>query len=136
VDFGLRRQLLAEAKGLSAQEVWRRRESGLCKLWLIWKVLTVRRSHLSLFGRVGWYEPLPVSGSRAPHVLAFMRGGGAVTVAPRLVGGIGGEWEDTRVELPPGDWQNALTDSPVSTGLMKDLVAGFPAALLLRKGKS
>jgi (1->4)-alpha-D-glucan 1-alpha-D-glucosylmutase len=136
VDFEARRQMLAEAKRLSAQEVWRCRESGLPKLWLIWKVLAVRRSHPSFFSRVGWYEPLPVSGAKRAQVLAFMRGGAAVTVVPRLGGGTGGGWGDTRVELPPGHWQNALTDSPVSTGLMAELVAGFPTALLLRKDKS
>jgi len=134
VDFALRRQLLAEARGLSAREVWHRRESGLPKLWLIWKVLAVRHTHPAWFGPVAWYEPVPVSGAKAPHVLAFSRGGGAVTVAPRLVTGVEGGWLDTRVELPAGRWQNVLTDSPVATGLMTELVAEFPAALLLRKG--
>jgi (1->4)-alpha-D-glucan 1-alpha-D-glucosylmutase len=133
VDFALRRQLLAEAKGLSAQEAWQRRQSGLTKLWLICKALAVRRGHAAFFGPVGWYQPLPVSGAKAPHVLAFARGAGAVTVVPRLVGGLDGGWADTQVELPPGRWHNMLTGSPVMSGSMTELVAGFPAALLLRE---
>jgi (1->4)-alpha-D-glucan 1-alpha-D-glucosylmutase len=133
VDYALRQQLLAEAKGLSAPDAWQRRESGLPKLWLISKALAVRRSHPVFFSSVGWYEPLSVSGAKAPHVLAFRRGAGAVSVTPRLVAGMGGGWGDTRVELPEGRWQNVLTDSPVTSGSMTELVARFPVALLLRQ---
>jgi len=74
-----------------------------------------------------------VSGAKASHVLAFMRGGGAVTVVPRLVGSFDGDWKDTNVELPAGRWKNVLTDTPVVRGLMKGLTARFPVALLLRE---
>jgi (1->4)-alpha-D-glucan 1-alpha-D-glucosylmutase len=135
VDFALRQQLLAEAKGISAEAAWRQRESGLPKLWLIWKVLKARLLHATLFGGAGNYEPLPVSGAKAPHVLAFMRGRGAATVVPRLVGALDGQWADTMVELPAGRWRNVLTDSPVADGRMAALVARFPVALLLKEGE-
>jgi (1->4)-alpha-D-glucan 1-alpha-D-glucosylmutase len=133
VDFALRRQWLAEAKRLSAQEVWQRRESGLPKLWLIWKVLATRRRHSAIFGSAGAYQPLPVSGAEAARMLAYMRGGAAIVLAPRLAGSCNGEWMDTNVELPAGRWHNVLTDSPVENGLMKALTARFPVALLLRE---
>jgi (1->4)-alpha-D-glucan 1-alpha-D-glucosylmutase len=133
VDFALRRQILAEAKGLPAEEAWRRRESGLTKLWLIWKVLGLRRRHPAVFGISGSYEPLPVSGGEAPRVLAYMRGGAAIVVAPRLAGGLNGDWADTNVEFPEGRWNNVLTDSPALSGSMKELTARFPVALLLRE---
>ena len=63
VDFVARRQRLAEAKKLSAEEAWRRRESGLHKLWLIWKVWFLGRGHAAFFGNSGAYEPLPVLGA-------------------------------------------------------------------------
>jgi (1->4)-alpha-D-glucan 1-alpha-D-glucosylmutase len=133
VDFGLRKQLLAEAKSLGAEEAWRRRESGLAKLWLIWKVLEVRRRHPALFGVSGSYEPLAVAGVEAARVFACMRGGAAIMVAPRLIGSFNGEWADTKVELPPGRWNNVLTDSPVASGLISVITDRFPVALLLRE---
>jgi (1->4)-alpha-D-glucan 1-alpha-D-glucosylmutase len=131
VDFASRRQWLNEAKRLTAEEAWRRRESGLAKLWLIWKVLDFRRRHPGYFGASGAYGPLPVSGAEASRVLAYMRGRGTIIVAPRLVGSFNGEWADTNVDLPAGRWRNVLTDSPVVSGLMKELTARFPMALLL-----
>jgi (1->4)-alpha-D-glucan 1-alpha-D-glucosylmutase len=134
VDFALRRQMLAKAKGLCAEEAWRRRASGMPKLWLMQKVLAVRRRQPALFGKSGAYEPLTVSGAKAPGVLAFMRGRGAVTVVPLLAAGaLNGDWRDTKVELPAGNWKDVLTDSPVASGLMKALTARFPVALLLRE---
>jgi (1->4)-alpha-D-glucan 1-alpha-D-glucosylmutase len=134
VDFALRKQLLTDAKCLSAGEVWRRRATGMPNLWLIWKTLDQRRSHPDLFGPAGRYDPLPVRGTGASHVLAFMRGEGAVTVIPRQTLGIDGHWGDTIVEIPPGCWRNALTLQPVATGRMTELIAEFPVAFLLREG--
>jgi (1->4)-alpha-D-glucan 1-alpha-D-glucosylmutase len=133
VDFASRRQLLAEARSLGAEEAWRRRESGLTKLWLIWKVLGFRRRHPSLFGKAGVYQPLPVSGALAHRVLAYSRGAGVVIVAPRLAGSFNGDWADAQVELPAGRWKNVLTDSPAESGSMKELTAHFPVALLARE---
>jgi (1->4)-alpha-D-glucan 1-alpha-D-glucosylmutase len=133
VDFALRKQLLTEAKTLSADEIWRRRATGMPNLWVIWKALNARRRHPELFGRLGGYEPLPVQGAKASSVLAFARGGGAITVVPRLRAGINGAWEDTTVEIPAGHWRNALTDAPTAGGRMTELVSDFPVALLLRQ---
>src|ERR1700722_6890156 len=60
VDFELRRQLLAETKELSAEEAWKRRETGLPKLWLIRKVLTLRAQHEGVFN--GSHEPVSARG--------------------------------------------------------------------------
>jgi (1->4)-alpha-D-glucan 1-alpha-D-glucosylmutase len=134
VDLALRQQLLARARRLSAEEAWRGRQSGLTKLWLIWKVLEARRRHSAFFGAAGDYEALPVSGAKAPHVIAYMRGRSAVTVVPRLVGSLAGPWADTLIRLPPGPWKNVLTDSRVASGQMAELVSRFPVALLLKEG--
>jgi (1->4)-alpha-D-glucan 1-alpha-D-glucosylmutase len=134
VDFALRKTLLTEARTLSAEEAWQQRATGMSNLWLIWKTLEERRRHPQLFGPAGSYDPLPVQGSGASHVLAFTRGGGAVTIVPRQTLGIDGDWGDTTVALPSGCWRNALTSQPVSSGGMTDLVGQFPVALLLREG--
>jgi (1->4)-alpha-D-glucan 1-alpha-D-glucosylmutase len=132
VDYTLRKQMLSDAKNLAPDEVWERRESGLPKLWLIWKTLAVRRRCPAIFAS-GGYEPLTVSGARAKHVLAFSRGNDAVTLVQRLSRAINGDWADTAVRMPPGHWINALTNSPVISTAMKDLTARVPVALLLRE---
>jgi len=134
VDFALRKQCLAEAKKLSVEEIWKRRDSGLPKMWLIWKVLDCRRRYARFFNPGAAYEPLPVSGAKASHVLAYRRGDGAVVVTPRLVRSLSGDWADTKVGLPAGRWKNILTDSAVESGSMKELTERLPMALLVREG--
>jgi (1->4)-alpha-D-glucan 1-alpha-D-glucosylmutase len=136
VDFGIRKQCLAEAKKLSVEEIWKRRASGLPKIWLIWKVMDCRRGHPGLFDSTSVYEPLSVSGAEASHVLAYRRGEGAVVVTPRLIRSLSGDWADTKVGLPAGRWKNILTGSAVDNGLMKELTERLPMALLLREEES
>lgn len=135
VDFSLRKTLLTDAGTLSAEEAWRRRATGMPNLWLIRKTLDERRRNPGMFGPAGRYDPLPVRGTLGSHVLAFMRGDGAVTVVPRLTLGLEGDWGDTMVELPQGRWRNALISQPVATGRMTELTGQFPVALLLRDGE-
>ena len=133
VDFALRREYLAQTKSLSAADAWGRRESGLAKLWLIQKVLALRRTQPDLFAISNSYEPLAASGGQALHVLAFARGKRAVTIVPRLVAGFDAGWGHTRVAIPPGRWHNILTGKTVENVLMAELTAEFPVALLVRK---
>ena len=92
VDFELRSRLLAEVKTLTAEEIWQRRDGGLPKLWLMRQVLTLRRNRPEWFDSTSRYETLPVRGAKAEHAVIFMRGGGAITVVPRLVLGLSGDW--------------------------------------------
>ncbi len=78
VDYDLRRSLLEKARGASASDALAGLDSGLAKIWLISRVLGVRRGRPELFGVEGTYRPLPVSGARAAHAVAFARGGEAV----------------------------------------------------------
>ncbi len=52
-------------------------------------------------------------------------------MVPRLVMGIDG-WDDTAVDLPPGQWHNELTAEQWPEGRVRlsDLLARFPVALL------
>ena len=76
VDFEIRRRLLAEAKKLPVENIWERRDEGLPKIWLIHKTLKLRARKAKLFG--GDYEPLFARGEMAKHIVAFIRGGGAI----------------------------------------------------------
>ena len=135
VDYDLRRRLLHELQGATPEQVWARIDEGLPKLWLIHQVLALRRRQPELFGPQADYQPLLAKGERAVHVVAFVRGGAAVTVVPRLVLGLNGEWGDTILEVPDGTWRNALTGDDVDGHVtqMADMLARFPVALLTRK---
>ncbi len=132
VDFELRRRLLAEVDEMGAAEAWSRRDTGLPKLLVVSRTLRLRAQRPAAFE--GDYRPLPVAGERAPHVVAFVRGEQAVTLSPRLVMGLAGEWGDTVCELPPGDWRDVFTSASVEGGeqAVADLLADFPVALLAR----
>jgi (1->4)-alpha-D-glucan 1-alpha-D-glucosylmutase len=41
-------------------------------------------------------------------------------------------WQDDEVALPAGSWHDLLTDRPVTSGRLADLLADFPVALLVR----
>jgi (1->4)-alpha-D-glucan 1-alpha-D-glucosylmutase len=135
VDYGLRRRLLAELKGgLSPEQILARMDDGLPKLWVLHRALELRRRLPEAFGEEGTYEPLAARGERAGHAVAFVRGGQAVTVAPRLVIGLDGDWQDTALDLPAGSWRNELTGERIEGGeiRLRDLLGRFPAALLSR----
>jgi (1->4)-alpha-D-glucan 1-alpha-D-glucosylmutase len=128
VDFTLRRSLLEELPRCPPEEMLKRSEEGLPKLWVIRQVLHFRRLRSELFGRQGSYRPLYATGSRADHVVAFIRGEGAITVTPRFVVRLNDDWTDTVLELPPGHWRNSLTGELFAGGTvsMQDVLARFP----------
>ena len=112
---------------------------GVWKLHLIARLLELRRRRPELFDGPT-YEPLPVEGDHAEHVVAFARDGLAVAV-PRLVAGLRGDlrtdlaWGDTRVAVPAGRWANALTGAPIDGGgvAVASLFAQAPVAVLARE---
>jgi (1->4)-alpha-D-glucan 1-alpha-D-glucosylmutase len=117
-------------------------QDGRIKLFLYWKVLTLRRACEQLF-REGDYLPLKVLGDHAERVCAFARHFGDETllvIVPRLLDGLMGEagrlpigpatWGDTWIELPPEraqvQWQHVLTEQTVEAQTLGD---GFGLAL-------
>jgi (1->4)-alpha-D-glucan 1-alpha-D-glucosylmutase len=134
VDYAERRRLLAACEGLTAAEALARMDEGLPKLWLIRRALCARRSRAQAFGRgePGRYRALRAEGARADRVVAFSRGGQAITVVPRLVLRLKDRWEDTALALPPGRWRNELTGEMRQGRVpVAELLSQFPVALLL-----
>ena len=133
VDYKLRRQLLRVVKSATVEEILKRSGEGLPKLWTIQRILTLRRAQPGLFGPGASYEPLSADGSRADHVVAFMRGNGAIAVVPRLVFKLASRWEDTVLQIPAGRWRNHLTGDLVEGGRVRlaQLMARFPVCLLV-----
>jgi (1->4)-alpha-D-glucan 1-alpha-D-glucosylmutase len=137
VDFELRRRLLDELDGLGAEAAraaWRRPGEGRPKLLLVSRALRLRAERPELFAG-GGYEPLPATGAASAHVVAFCRGGGAVTVVPRLWHRLAGDWADTAVGLPAGRWVDRVAGRAHEGGPVPvaDLLADFPVALLARE---
>jgi (1->4)-alpha-D-glucan 1-alpha-D-glucosylmutase len=160
VDFSARRRLLEELKGREAgdpagliRELLASWHDGRVKMYLIWKALSFRTAHASLF-QGGAYVRLSASGDRREHVVAFARrkrDDWALVVVPRLVAGLcvpdrpplgRRTWRDCAIGLPEKAskrWLNILTDetleaSDAHTGealQIHEAFRRFPVALLL-----
>ncbi len=132
VDFKLRRRLLVEAGLLSAEKIWLRRAEGLPKLWLIQKTLKVRE-WLPEFSTLD-YESVFAEGAHAESVIAFSRGSRVLTIVPRFGLKLNNDWQDTTLELPPGNWHNEFT-SELHKGKIQieHFFDKFPVALLVLK---
>jgi (1->4)-alpha-D-glucan 1-alpha-D-glucosylmutase len=97
------------------------------------RALALRARIPEAFGPASAYKALFATGEKNEHVVAFLRGDAVLTVAPRLVVGLRGDWRDTRLELPPGRWRDAFSgadfEGPTS---MTQLFTTLPVALLAR----
>jgi (1->4)-alpha-D-glucan 1-alpha-D-glucosylmutase len=134
VDWQLRRRLLAELEGRTPEAIWTRLDEGLPKLWIIRQALALRRRRPAAFGVEGTYRVLAARGRKALHAVAFARGDDVITLVPRLVLGLGGEWDDTTLTIGDGPWENVLTGETIEGGERRvaDLLCRFPLALLAR----
>ena len=135
VDYELRRRLLGELDGLDAAGVLERMEDGLPKMFVVNRCLTLRREHPEWFGAEAAYTPIEAEGAKAEHVIAYLRGENVLTIAPRLVEKLGGDWAGTTLTLPAGKWRNRFTGAGITHGAvtMAELLRDFPVALLTRE---
>ncbi len=91
------------------------------KLWLTWRLLSLRRELPQLF-RCGGYTPLEVRGRHAKHVVAFLRRHGdtcVVVLAVRLFATLdGGSAAQPAAKLPIGDpvWHDTAVLLPDDLG--------------------
>ena len=133
VDFDMRARLLQGLPRLGAAEVLADWESGLPKLWMIARVLRLRRERAEDFSAASKYQPLVAQGTHLGRLLAFRRGENLIAVVPRFTMTLAGEWGDTRLPLPGGAWRNCLTDECVQREVSPAALFGsFPVALLIR----
>ena len=133
VDYEQRRRLLSEIPNLKVEQVWKRIDEGLPKLWTVYHVLRARRKHVAAFA--GEYKPLKAAGAKAEHLIAYLRGKEALVLAPRLVMKLANDWSDTTIDVPAGSWRNELTGASVDGGILRvsALLNAFPIALFTRK---
>jgi (1->4)-alpha-D-glucan 1-alpha-D-glucosylmutase len=136
VDFTRRRSLLA---GLDAGADADLVDLDAAKLLVTSRTLRLRRDHQDWF--TGGYAPLAATGPAAGHVVAFCRGGHAVTVATRLPAGLRrhGGWADTVLPLPAMESARAWRDVFTGVGYegelvpLAELTRRLPVALLVRE---
>jgi (1->4)-alpha-D-glucan 1-alpha-D-glucosylmutase len=135
VDYDLRRRLLQELDKLTPQDIWKRVDEGLPKMWLIRQALRVRKDHPEAFGPEGDYKPLSASGDKARHVLAFGRGVNVVVLLPLLVKQLNSDWGNTSIAIPEGKWHDVFSQSHINGGTLKldNLLKTFPVALLVKE---
>ncbi len=131
VDFDLRQRLLKDVRDASLDEVLARMEEGLPKLFVIHRALQLRRRRSELFGPAGEYCPIAADGACREHIVAFMRGGRAITIAPRLLARLGDDWKDSSIQLPHGQWRDEFSGQTLSGRVqIAQVFAKFPVALL------
>jgi (1->4)-alpha-D-glucan 1-alpha-D-glucosylmutase len=127
--------MLAELKdGMAAEEIMKRMDSGLPKLWLVHQALHLRGEQPECFDRNAAYSPLAVDGAKQDHMIAYLRGEAVAVVAPRWNVRLGGNAASTTVELPDGRWTHLLTSEFFDGGKVRvqNLLRNFPVALLKR----
>jgi (1->4)-alpha-D-glucan 1-alpha-D-glucosylmutase len=134
VDFALRTSLIRRCRTLTAEQAIADWDAGTPKLWMIDRVLTLRRERSADFSGSSKYQPLVAQGAHLGNVLAFRRGENLIAVVPRFTLSVNGAWGDTRLALPPGEWRNAFTGVVVQDSIGPGgLFEGFPVALLVRE---
>ncbi|MDQ6946384.1 MAG: malto-oligosyltrehalose synthase [Actinomycetota bacterium] len=138
VDYELRRALLTRGAGQPAAAPWAAdRDSGAAKLLLIRDALALRARQPEAFGEMGAYAPVRAEGDFADDVIAFIRGvpAAVIAIAQRRPLARRGQWGDTMISLPDGNWRNICDGAPATGRLaLRDLLADFPVALLERAG--
>ncbi len=134
VDYEARRHRLDEIRQMDVRQVMARVDDGLPKLWIIYHALRVRREYAAAFGEAGAYTALQAEGEKARHFVGFERGKDVAVIASRLNWQLRGDWGDTTVQLPKGDWRNVLSGEQIAGGKihLADLLRKFPVALLVR----
>ena len=135
VDYEVRRSMLDELRaGLPVDEIMKRMDTGMPKLWLIHQALQLRRERPQWFDENSSYSPLPIDGAKSMHVIAFLRADSVAVIAPRWNVRLGGGFGSTIVELPAARWRNLLTGEAVNGGgvRVRNLLQRFPVALLVK----
>src|SRR5271156_22308 len=165
VDFRHRAALLDEIEKRSkqdplrvARELLQNWHDGRIKLYLIWRILNLRRKYPRVF-LDGQFLPMKTSGGRETNVIAYARRRGntwIMTVVPRWMARSKAApdltrlhkfWLGSHIALPgnaPQSWLNVLTGGTVETTRLRrgptlslpDVFKNLPVAVLSGVGRS
>jgi (1->4)-alpha-D-glucan 1-alpha-D-glucosylmutase len=138
IDYEVRRSMLAELQaGMTAEEILKRMDDGLPKMWVLFQALHLRQKNPAWFGKNSAYLPVATDGPKKDHLIAYLRGENVAVVAPRWYLKLGGSFASTTVELHEGTWNNLFTGEDFEGGSLRaqNLFKQFPVALLVRLGE-
>ena len=117
MDFDARKPLLAELEaGIQPEEILRRMDTGMPKLWVLYCALNLRKRHPEWFGAMADYTPLVIEGRKMDHGIGYLRAGAVATIVPRWHLKLGGNWSGTTVDLRRARWKNLLTGEVLAGG--------------------
>ncbi len=136
VDYPKRQALLHELRsGMAPEDIMRRIDEGLPKLWVTHAALSLRREHPEWFGAEAGYAALLANGAKAENVIGYLRGSHVAAIVPRWPIKLGDSWGGTTIELPGGTWRNVLSGDAMAGGRvrMQALMQHFPVALLAKE---
>jgi (1->4)-alpha-D-glucan 1-alpha-D-glucosylmutase len=134
VDFELREQALLRCRQFTPSQVSAECDAGIPKLWMIDRLLSLRRERPEDFSPQSKYQPLVAQGSHLGRLLAFRRGDNLIAVVPRFTLTLGGDWGDTRLPLPGGVWRDLFSGQILQREASPAaLFADFPVSLLVRE---
>jgi (1->4)-alpha-D-glucan 1-alpha-D-glucosylmutase len=136
IDYTARRSLLSELEaGMPVEDILKRMDFGMPKLWVLHCALKLRRQRPDLFGADGDFNPLVIEGRKTDHAVGYLRAGSLATIVPRWNMKLAGNWSNTTVELPGERWRSVLTDEVLNGGRvpMPNLLRRFPVALLVKE---
>ncbi len=104
-------------------------------MWMVSRVLNYRAQHPRAFSADSKYQPLAASGARLSNLISCRRGDDLIAVVPRFGMSVDGDWQDTLLPLPTGEWRNLFGGRPLRISAAPDvLFRVFPVALLVRSG--
>jgi (1->4)-alpha-D-glucan 1-alpha-D-glucosylmutase len=138
VDYASRRSMLAELRnGMSVEEIMKKIDFGLPKLWVSYCALRLRKENPAWFGNDAAYVPMIVEGSKKEYLVAYLRGVSVAICVPRWNLMRGDSWAATTVMLPGGRWKNVLTGDFWDGGTVRlwALLRRFPVALLTKEAE-
>jgi len=133
---------LGRAATCDVAAAWAAPHDGLIKTAVLARALALRADRPRCFEPGATYTPVEPAGSRAGHAVAYLRGpagGGTAEVlaaVTRLPVTLGGDWADTTLDLPGGEWVDALRPERALSGGRRpatDVFAGLPVAILTRR---
>jgi (1->4)-alpha-D-glucan 1-alpha-D-glucosylmutase len=148
VDYDTRRSVLASVRVASGVAGRLDPFDPRTKLLVTHRLLETRRAHSELFSD-GTYTPVSAAGSRASHVVAFLRSNErqhALCIASRRMcdveekGGFEAFWDDTTLQLPADafgadrTWRSVIDDRELRFAdalPLRRALSQFPGALLV-----
>ena len=134
VDYELRKKLFFQMEKMTAKEALEHLDSGLSKMFIIFKCLQIRRQYQECFGTASTYKPAKFTGAKAHYIIGFERKEKIIAIAPRFLISLGNVWQDTAVDLPAGVWTNIFTNEIFRNKTkIRNLLNDFPVALLIKE---